>query len=174
VLTASLAFAQPAGDRKAQVEKMLDALKAAPTEAIARPLEEQIRQAWIESTTPAVRLLLSRGVRELHAGSPDEAVDVFSDAIVLDPGLAEAWHQRAIARYQAGDSMGAIRDIEETLKREPRNFAAFRTLAEIASGREDWKNAYAAWEKLLELDPKTPGGEARLKDLKRKAFGEDA
>jgi tetratricopeptide (TPR) repeat protein len=173
-LLPAIALAQAPGDKKAATDKLLDALKAAPTEAIARPLEEQIRQAWLGQTTPAVRLLISRGMRELKAGSFDEAVDAFSDAITLDPTLAEAWHHRAIARYQSGDPMGAISDIEETLKREPRNFAAFRTLSNIAAQREDWKNAYAAWEKLLALDPKTPGGEARLKELKRKAFGEDA
>jgi len=173
-LLPAIALAQAPADKKAATDKLLDALKAAPTEAIARPLEDQIRQAWIEQTTPAVRLLISRGTRELKAGSFEEAVDDFSDAITLDPTMAEAWHQRAIARYQAGDTMGAIGDIEETLKREPRDFAAFRTLSDIAAQREEWKNAYAAWEKLLVLDPKTPGGEARLKELKRKAFGEDA
>ena len=50
---------------------------------------------------------------------------------------------------------------------------AFRTLADIATAREDWKGAYAAWQKVMELDPKTPGGEERLRLLKRKAVGEE-
>ena len=54
-----------------------------------------------------------------------------------------------------------------------RDFAAFRTLADIATAREDWKGAYAAWQKVMELDPKTPGGEERLRVLKRNAVGED-
>jgi hypothetical protein len=29
-----------------------------------------------------------------------------------------------------------------------------------------------AWQKVIELDPKTPGGEARLNDLRRRALGE--
>ncbi len=65
-----------------------------------------------------------------------------------------------------------MRDIEETLHREPRFFPAFRTLAGIAESRQDWKGAYAAWTKLLEIDPKTPGGAEKLKDLKRRAFGD--
>ena len=43
----------------------------------------------------------------------------------------------------------------------------------IAAAREDWKSAYAAWQKLIDLDPRTPGGDARLKELKRKAVGEE-
>jgi len=113
-------------------------------------------------------------LRAMKGQATDDAVEAFSDAITLDPNLAEAYHQRAIARYHTGDTEGAIRDLEATLTREPRDFAALRTLSEISAAREDWKGAYNAWTKLLEIDPKTPGGEDRLKELKRKAFGEDA
>jgi predicted TPR repeat methyltransferase len=109
-----------------------------------------------------------------HAGASDEAASVFSDAIILDPTLAEAWHQRAIARFKAGDTVGAVRDIQETLKLEPRHFGAWRTLERIAEGREDWKAAYDAWLHVLDIDPRTPNGDERLKDLKRKAFGDNA
>jgi tetratricopeptide (TPR) repeat protein len=117
---------------------------------------------------------MSRGLRELSGGQYDDAIEAFTDAIALDPDLSEAYHQRAIAKFKAGDSLGAVRDLEEALRREPRSFGALRTLTEIAAAREDWKSAYAAWEKLLEIDPKTPNGQERLKDLKRRAFGQEA
>ena len=88
--------------------------------------------------------------------------------------MAEAYHQRAIARFAAGDAQGAIADIQATLQREPRSFAAFETLAAIAESRKDWKGAYAAWQKVLEIAPKTPHGQDRLKDLRRHALGEEA
>jgi tetratricopeptide (TPR) repeat protein len=160
-------------ERRAAAEKLLDALKAAPSEEAAGQIESRVRQLWMQSTTPAVSLLMNRGARELTAGAHDEAIEVFNDAIVLDPNLAEAWHHRAIARFHAGDRNGAIHDIEETMKREPRHFAALRTLAEISASREDWKGAYAAWERLLQLDPKTPGGVEKIKDLRRRALGEE-
>jgi tetratricopeptide (TPR) repeat protein len=169
-----IGHAQSAADRRSTTDQLLDALKAAPTEEVARPLEARVRQMWLESGTASVTLLMGRGLRELQAQSNDDAVESFSDAITLDPNLAEAYYQRAIARYHAGDTDGAIRDLGETLKREPRDFAALRTLSDIAAAREDWKGAYAAWEKMLEIDPKTPGGEDRLNELKRKAFGENA
>jgi tetratricopeptide (TPR) repeat protein len=174
ILLPSLANAQTVQDKRAALDKMLDALRTAPTEQVASALEDKIRQSWIEASTPAVTLLMSRGLREANAGTPDEAVSVFSDAIVLDPTLAEAWHQRAIARFKTGDTTGAVHDIEETLKLEPRHFGAWRTLERIAEGREDWKAAYDAWSHVLDIDPRTPNGEERLKDLKRKAFGDNA
>nr|WP_294503811.1 tetratricopeptide repeat protein [uncultured Rhodopila sp.] len=170
---AAVAHAQPAAEKRATIDHLLDALKAAPDERAASAIEDQLQQAWLNAGTPAVTLLMSRGLRTLRAGETGDAVDSFSDAITLQPDDAEAWHQRAIARYHAGDITGAINDLHQTVTLEPRDFAAFRTLADISASRDDWKGAYTAWQKVLELDPKTPGGADRLKDLKKHAFGED-
>ena len=167
-----LALAQPVPDKRAALEKLLDALATAPTEQAAASLEEKIAQGWVGASTPAVTLLMARGLRDLAAGAHADAVTVFDDAIVLDPGLAEAWHQRASAKFMAGDAPGAVRDIQEALRLEPRHFGAWRTLEQVAEGREDWKAAYSARKHLLDIDPRSPGGAARLKDLKRKAFGD--
>jgi len=167
--------APPTGANKpADREKLLDALKAAPDEATAAAIEARLRQMWLEAGSPAVTLLMSRGLRAMQSGQPEAAIAAFDDALVLDPDLVAAYHQRALARFRAGDSTGAIRDIQEVLRREPRNFAALRSLSDIAAAREDWKGAYAAWQKLLEVDPETPGGRTRLQDLKRRALGEEA
>lgn len=154
-------------------DQLLDSLKSAPDEQAAAALEQQVQTAWLRQGSPAVTLLISRGLRALQAKDYDEAEGSFSDAITLQPDVAEAYHQRALARYQQGDFDAAIRDLEETVRLEPRNFAAFHTLADIATARDDWKGAYAAWQKVMELDPKTPGGAGRLKELKKKAVGED-
>lgn len=168
------AFAQrPAVDRHAAADRLLDALKTAPNEQAAALVETHIVELWIASATPAVRLLLSRAARERQAGASRDAVEDFGAALVLQPDLAEAWRQRADARFAAGDARGAIIDLGETLRREPREFLAFRTLALIAASRHDWKAAYEAWGKLLAFDPKTPGGEQQLKQLRRKALGEE-
>jgi tetratricopeptide (TPR) repeat protein len=165
--------AQTPAERAAALDHLLDALKAAPSAEAAAPLEQQIMQRLVQAGSPVVTLLMSRGAREMHADSAQEAIEDFSDAITLDPDLAEAYHQRAVARFAAGDTQGAIADIEQTLRHQPRDFAALRTLAAIAESRKDWKGAYAAWQKLLEIDPMTAGGEDKLKDLHRRAFGEE-
>lgn len=174
LLAPSVASAQISPEKRSALDKMLDALRTAPNEEVASMLEDKIRQMWVQASTPAVTLLMSRGLREAHANEMDDATAVFSDAIVLDPTLAEAWHQRAIARFKAGDAVGAVQDLHETLKLEPRHFGAWETLEQIAAGREDWKAAYDAWQHVMDIDPRTPHGEERLKDLKRKAFGDNA
>ncbi len=160
-------------DRKTAIDHMLDALKNAPSEQVAAPLEAQITELWLHQGSPAVTLLMARGLRELNADTPGDAVEDLGAAITLDPNFAEAYHQRAIARFAAGDLSGAVADLHATLEREPRDFGAFRTLEEIAEQQEDWKSAYAAQQKLMAIDPMTPGGEAKLKDLERRALGDE-
>jgi len=173
LLTATPALAQTPAERAATLDHLLDALKAAPTAEAAAPLEQQIMHRLVQAGSPVVTLLMSRGAREMQSEANKEAIQDFTDAITLDPNLAEAYHQRARARFAAGDSQGAIADIEQTLRHEPRDFAALRTLAAIAESRKDWKGAYAAWQKLLEIDPQTPDGQDKLKDLRRRALGEE-
>jgi tetratricopeptide (TPR) repeat protein len=158
--------------RKAMLDQMLSALRAVPSEEEAAALEQRIRQAWIESGSPAVTLLMTRGLREMMAGAAEEAESDFDAALTLDPNLAAGYDRRAMAKYQQGDVAGAIRDIEETLQHEPRDFSALQDLSRIAEARKDWAGAYAAWQKVMEIDPKTPGGEDRLNDLRRRALGE--
>ncbi len=168
----SPASPMPPAQHRAAINALLDQLKAARSQAEAAPLEQRIVQAWLEQGSPAVALLVTRGLRNLRAGAHQDALEDFDAVIALDPAFAEAWHRRAIARFELGDTRGAIRDIEETLRREPRNFAALRTLSRIAESRQDWKGAYTAWQKMLETDPQAPGGADKLKDLKRRAFGD--
>ena len=153
---------------------LLTALKNAPTEEAAGALETQIRGLWRDAASPALKLLISRGLREMSEGAPNDAVDSFDAALDLEPDLLDAWRGRAQGRLRLGDSAGAVRDIQEVLKREPRSFLAWQDLSRIAEARGDWQAALSAWQKLLEVDPRTPGGQDRLRDLRRKANGEDA
>ena len=162
----------PPIDRHAATQRLLDALHSAPTETTAALVEAHVQELWLTDGTPAVRLLMGRGMREMKAGANQDAIEDFGAAIVLQPDLPEPWRARAQAKYAVGDVTGAVADLSEAVKREPRDFLAYRMLAEIAVNREDWKTAFAAWQRLLAIDPKTPGGDARLKELRRKALGE--
>jgi len=162
-----------AAARKAALAQALDALKVAISDQEAAALETKIRLMWLNASTPAVTLLIGRGARELKAGAAEDAEGDFSAALTLDPDSIEAWHHLAQARFAAGDTRGAIAAISETLKREPRHFAALQTLSRFAEAREDWKGAYEAWAKAMEIAPKLEGGTEKLKDLKRRALGDD-
>lgn len=172
LLWPALAAAQ-APDRKAQLDALLGQLRAAPTEEVAATVEGELRRIWGEAPSPVLRLLLVRATRELGEGAAADAADSFDAALDLDANLLEGWRGRAQTRMRLGDTAGAVRDIQEVLKREPRYFPALQDLSQIAEGAKDWRGALAAWQKLLEMNPRTPGGQARLRDLRRRALGEE-
>ena len=147
-------------------------LKVAPDEQSAGAVERSIQGQWIGQATPATKLLLLHGFSALNENQPGDALDDFDAALDLQPELQEGWRGRALARAQMGDPAGATRDIAEVMKREPRQFEALEDLSHIAEQRGDFKGAYEAWLQALDLDPKTPGGGDRLKQLKLKAFGQ--
>ena len=154
------------------VDNLLSALKVAPNEQAAGALESEIREALAARASPAVKLLLARAQRELGEQAAGDALDSFDAALDLEPELVIGWNGRAEARLALGDYAGAVKDIRQALLMEPRNFIAFKQLARVSEVRGDWKGALAAWTKVLELSPKTPGGEERLHDLQRRALGE--
>ena len=177
LLTSSAALAQtPAPNqptREQTLDRLLGLLKVAPDEQTAGAVERSIQSQWLAQATPATKLLLMHGFTELTENQPNEALDDFDAALDLQPDLQEGWHGRAMARAQLGDTAGATRDIAEVLKHEPRQFAALEDLSHIAEQQKNYKGAYEAWQRALDLDPKAPGGADRLKDLKVKAFGEN-
>lgn len=175
LLLPSLAAAQPRpGGRAAELDAMMSALKSASSEGMARQIEGRIRQLWALSASPTALLLLNRGQRELNNNAGEEALVDFEAALTLDPNLPEAFHRRALARFTLGDYPGALADLQETLTREPRHFPALQSLSRIAEEQKDFKGGLSAWQKAMEISPKTPDGEERLKLLTRKAFGEGA
>ena len=153
-------------------EHMMSALKEATDSTAASIIEAHLRVYLLKAATPAVSLLVGRGNRELGANQPQEAITDFSSAIDLQPDLADLYRLRAVARFQGGDYAGALRDIEQAVQIEPRDFVAFDDLSHMAEQHGDAKGAYTAWKKLLELDPKTEDGQTRLDELRRKAYGQ--
>ena len=158
--------------RQAVLDQALVLLHAAPNEDTATMMEQQIAQMWVEAGSPAVTLLMARGLRDQNAGNNDDALADFDAAVALDPALAEAYRRRGLVRFAIGDTEGALGDLGETLAREPRHFLALQDLSRVAEAQGNWKGAFAAWQKVLELDPKTPNGEDRRAELERKALGQ--
>lgn len=167
----------PAGPRGAEarrleLDKAFDALRTAPDEAGATFVEGRIRQLWGSAATPSVTLLMNRGIKNMQSQLPGEALEDFDAALTLAPEYAEAWLMRAQAYSRAGDSAAAARDLQEALRLEPRHWMALLTLSAIQDEAGDAAGALRSLRAALALNPKMPGGETRLRDLRRKAEGD--
>jgi tetratricopeptide (TPR) repeat protein len=179
----ALALAQPApaqpqgrpdatAQRRAELDRLFEALKAAPDAAGGQFVEQRIRAAWAQAISPAAQLLVRRGARNLQGNAADEALEDFDAALVLEPTAPDLWLMRARALAALGDPAAAARDIQEALRLEPRHFGALMQLSDL---QEEAGNAQAALRSLdaaLALHPRLPGGEERRRQLRRQAEGD--
>ena len=162
----------PAEARRAELDRLFDALRTAPDTAGGQLVEARIRALWGQSISPAASLLLRRGARNLQANEPAEALEDFDAALTLEPSAAEPWLLRARALSLLGDRAAAARDIQEALRLEPRHFGALLTLSELQEDAGDLQGALRSLDAALALHPRLAGGTERRRDLARRAEGD--
>jgi Tfp pilus assembly protein PilF len=162
----------PAEARRAELDRLFEALRTAPDSSGAQLVEHRIRAVWGQAVSPAAALLIRRGARNLQANEAAEALEDFDAALVLEPGAAEPWLLRARALARLGDPAAAARDLQEALRLEPRHFGALIALAELQEEAGDLTGALRSFDAALALHPKMPGAEERRRELARKAEGD--
>lgn len=160
--------------RRVEVERLLDALPAAPDETAGRALEARIRGLWAQQASPTVALLMRRGQRNLETEAAGDAVEDFDAALVLQPTYAEAWLMRAQALLVLGDLAAATQDLRQALVLQPRHFGALTLLSMVREQAGDREGALRAMQEAVSLHPWIGGGAERLRALRRRALGEDA
>ena len=136
--------------------------------AAAEQAEKLIWEAWSDSGSPSMNLLLNRGKRALQSGKFDLAVEHFSAVIDHAPDFAEAWNGRATAYFYMGEFMQSVSDISQTLARNPRHFGAMSGLGMILERSGDHERAEAIFRQALELNPHSEGLKLSVERLKRK------
>ncbi len=158
--------------RRAELDRAFDALRAAPDEAGAALVEGRIRQLWGSAATPSVALLMNRGMRNMQANQPGDALEDFDAALTLSPDFPEAWLLRAEAYSRSGDPVAAARDLQEALRLEPRHWVALLSLSTLQDEAGEAAAALRSVRAALAINPKMPGGDKRLRDIRRKAEGD--
>ncbi|MCQ4162232.1 tetratricopeptide repeat protein [Roseomonas sp. GC11] len=159
--------------RRAEANRLLDMLPAAPDDVAGQALEARIRALWAQGTSPAVALLLRRGQRNMESEAPADAVEDFDAALTLQPGHAEAWLLRAQALATIGDVEAAMRDLRQVLVLEPRHFIALAMLSTLQEQLGDMPGALRSMEEAMSLHPHLAGGAERLRGLHRKLSGDE-
>ncbi|MFM2151330.1 MAG: hypothetical protein RLZZ187_3636, partial [Pseudomonadota bacterium] len=161
-----------AAQRRAELDRLFEALRDAPDTAAAQVVEARIRAAWAQGVSPAAQLLVRRGARNLQGNAPDEALEDFDAALVLEPAAPDVWLMRARALGALGDRTAAARDIQEALRLEPRHFGALVQLSDLQDEAGDAAGALRSLEAALTLHPRLPSGEERRRELRRRAEGD--
>ncbi|GIX12614.1 MAG: hypothetical protein KatS3mg118_0573 [Paracoccaceae bacterium] len=119
-----LAGCPPAADRGAERAELLAGLAAAPDEESARALADRLWRLWTTAPDPLSQEWLDEGMDRIRMADYAMAERILTELIAWCPGFAEAWNQRAFARFLKGDMEGALADIARTLALEPAHFGA--------------------------------------------------
>ena len=152
----------------ARLDDLFSRLKLTSDVQEARLIEGLIWTLWFESGSPDIDRLIEAGNGAMGAGRYDEALARFARVIERDPAFAEGWNRRATLDYLMGNLDASVRDIQETLAREPRHFGALSGLGLINSALERWDSAVKAYEEALRVNSFLPGAKKNVEDLRKK------
>jgi tetratricopeptide (TPR) repeat protein len=96
------------------------------------------------------RLLSLRGLLEMHNRQSDEAVRSFTSAIESDPALADAWINRAAARFAKHEYAGALDDLTHalTIREDPKTLF---NRGRVFQALHRWQEAANDYSRALEL-----------------------
>jgi tetratricopeptide (TPR) repeat protein len=141
------------GDKAMSLDRLFDALKAAPDNESAKYVENRIWSMWLATDSDTTTLLMSRVKTAVDAKDLDLGIKLLTAVIEIKPDYVEAWNRRATLYYMKKDYDRSIADIEQVLKREPRHFGALSGLGMIFQELGDDKHALEAFRRAIAVHP---------------------
>jgi tetratricopeptide (TPR) repeat protein len=159
--------------RKQLLDALFQRLSSAQDPGTARQIAESIERLWLKSSSDTANLLMQRAGEAAQARQFPLALSIFDKLVVFEPEWAEAWNQRATARFHAGDNEGAMADISQALKLEPRHFGALTGMGVILRSAGLGERALEVFKKAQSLYPLNPDIQKQIENLTREIEGQD-
>ena len=162
-LSLSAAFAD---ERKKQLDKLFNELKI-DNPVLTFEVEQKIWKIW--STHPKkneLTLMLSEGSTLVKNDKLNEAVNIFTKVIELDPNWAEAWNKRATVFYLLGKFQKSQNDIDKVLKLEERHFGALAGQGLVNIQLKNYEKAIMSYEKAQKIYPTMKSPKIMIKEIK--------
>jgi tetratricopeptide (TPR) repeat protein len=163
----------PEAARKQMLDALFEHLRTASGPEEAQRIAESIERLWLQSPSDTANLLMQRATASAQAGQLPLALSLFDKLVVIEPNWAEAWNQRATTRFLAGDTDGAMADIGQVMKLEPRHFGALAGMGIILQGAGLDKSALEIFNKALVIYPLEPDIQKLVDKLKLEVEGQD-
>jgi tetratricopeptide (TPR) repeat protein len=139
----------------------------------AQRIAASIERLWLQSQSDTANLLMQRAMASVQARQYPLALSLFDRLVAVEPDWAEAWNQRATARFLSGDTAGAMADINKTIKLEPRHFGALTAMGMIFHQAGLERSALQIFKKALGIYPLAPDLQNLVEKLTREVEGQD-
>ncbi len=155
-----------ADERVKELNKLFKDLKTM-NYSVASKIEQEIWKIW--STHPnnkKLTKLLAEGSNLVNNTKYNQAIDIFSQAINLDPSWAEAWNKRATVFYLSGDFEKSQKDIDKVLELEERHFGALAGQGLVNIQLKNYNKAIKSYEKAKEIYPTMKSPDMMINQIK--------
>ncbi len=145
--------AKPAFELAKDLDGLFEQLARTADERRAKLISQRVWELWQTSDDRSIDLLTHWARNALSKKNYVAALDLLDQVVVLKPGYAEGWNQRATLHFQMRNYGRSIADIERTLALEPRHFGALAGLASIQQILERKDQALKTWYRALAVYP---------------------
>lgn len=164
------ATAHPAPPRN-HLDQLFAQLAKAASADDAKPIENEIRAAFLQSGSASVDLLMSRAGALVQVGDTDKAFQILATVTAVAPRYAEGWHEKGKLEAEAGHDEAAMISLKKAVELNPREFAAWAELGSLLADYGAKPAALADLKKALALDPQYEGLDKQVDELSRDVEG---
>jgi len=151
--------------------ELFDRLGKAEDEDEAKGIAGAIERVWLQSGSDTADLLMSRALNATRQREFKLAEELLDKIVIIEPEWAEAWNQRATARFRAEDINGAVADLGQALALEPRHFGALSGLGYILYRAGFDRRALDVMRRALAINPKQDDVRKLVEELTQKFEG---
>jgi serine/threonine protein kinase len=153
------ALAKDPKDRFASVREFAEALAIAVEQSKPRPVRQKTKEQWV-----------NEGDAFYNAGRYKEAIEVYDNAIRLDPRYEVSYNNRGNSYRKLGEYTRAIEDYNRAIELDPRYANAYGGRGFTYYYLNDYQRAIQGFDYALQLDPGITWFKSEREDAYRK-FG---
>ncbi len=154
-----------ANDRDVELDKLFLELKK-DIPSLSSRIAQQIWMLWsTHPTDQKLTSLLDEGSRLVQDQQYNRAIDVFTEAIKLDPTWAEAWNKRATVFYMVGEFQKSQDDIDKVLELEERHFGALAGQGMVNIQLKNYDKAKRSYQKAQEIYPALKSSKVMIEQI---------
>ncbi len=143
---------EPADISQAQGVLAAD-LRSAPSEAVAREIQDQLWRLWTDAPDARAQDLLDRGMALRDGFDFAGSRAVLDELVEYCPDYPEAYNQRAFSAFLAHDFGAALVDLEHVLEMNPEHVPARAGLALSLMGLGRTKAAQGVLRDAVDRNP---------------------
>lgn len=124
-----------------------------PDVTINQMAEHALWSIWFRIGSPEANEQLCRGARLLGYRKHAAAIECFDKAIAADRDFAEAYNQRALARFMRDEFEESIADCRKAVRLMPGHFGAWAGMGHCFLHLCQMDHALRAYERALAINP---------------------